>query len=175
MNTSENIRPVTLLVAVASRHDATREIGAFVATRLRESGFHVDLEEVTDDLAVGGYDGVIVGSAVYYGRWLPSARAFAARHSAALSLRSVWLFSCGPLGDPAVPAEPSPDGDRIRDATLARDHVVFAGRLDAGALKVRERAVVRVVGAQSGDFRDWDAIRTWADGIASELVVQSMP
>jgi menaquinone-dependent protoporphyrinogen oxidase len=171
MTANENTSPPTLLVAVASRHGATREIGSFLATRLRESGFRVDVKDVTDDLAVGNYDAVILGSAVYYGRWLPSARDFAERHSATLSRRLVWLFSCGPLGDPALPSEPSADGERIQDDILARDLVVFAGRLEPAALKVRERAVVRVVGAAPGDFRDWDAIRVWADEIAGALFV----
>jgi hypothetical protein len=29
--------------------------------------------------------------------------------------------------------------------------------------------IVKAVKAPDGDFRDWDTIRAWADGIAAEL------
>jgi menaquinone-dependent protoporphyrinogen oxidase len=42
---------------------------------------------------------------------------------------------------------------------------VFAGKLDRSELGFAERAMVRAVHAQEGDFRDWAAI----DGFASEI------
>jgi menaquinone-dependent protoporphyrinogen oxidase len=113
----------------------------------------------------------VLGSAVYYGKWLPPALAFARTHASALAHRPVWLFSSGPLGDP-----PRPDGDSSgldpRDLIPgARDHVVFGGRIDRGLLGTRERLVTRVVGADEGDFRDWKEIASWAASIADELRV----
>ncbi|HEX4933345.1 MAG TPA: flavodoxin domain-containing protein, partial [Gemmatimonadaceae bacterium] len=59
-----------VLVSVASKHGATDEIGHAVAGALREAG--VDAVEV-DPAQVTGvepYDAVILGSAVYAGRWM---------------------------------------------------------------------------------------------------------
>jgi menaquinone-dependent protoporphyrinogen oxidase len=53
--------------------------------------------------------------------------------------------------------------------TGARDHRVFAGKLERKGLRFVERAMVKAFRAPYGDFRDWDAIRPWAEGIASEL------
>ena len=54
-------------------------------------------------------------------------------------------------------------------ATGALEHRLFTGRLDRSRLGLGERAVVRVVGAAEGDYRDWDDVRRWAASIADAL------
>jgi menaquinone-dependent protoporphyrinogen oxidase len=51
----------------------------------------------------------------------------------------------------------------------ARDHRVFAGKLDKADLNLAERATVRIVHAPYGDAREWGEIRSWAATIATEL------
>jgi menaquinone-dependent protoporphyrinogen IX oxidase len=47
----------------------------------------------------------------------------------------------------------------------------FAGKLDCSKLDFLSRLFVQVIiGAQSGDYRNWDAIRAWAAGLHSTLV-----
>ena len=79
----------------------------------------------------------------------------------------VWLFSSGPLGfdDPEPQGEPA-QLDELISRTGARGHTIFVGKLDEDELGFRERLIVRAVGAQNGDFRDWAAINVWADEIA---------
>lgn len=161
---------MTALVAVASRHGSTREIADAIAAELRAAGIDTDLKEVT---AVGDatiYDAIVLGSAVYMGNWLPEARTWAMRHQAELANRPLWLFSSGPLGSD----DPQPKDQLTSVVTLAaesgaREHRVFAGKLDPSTLGVRERLVTRVVHPPQGDFRDWEAIRGWARQIAAEL------
>ena len=57
----------------------------------------------------------------------------------------------------------------IRAATRARDHRMFAGKLDPKVLSGAQRASLLVFRGLRGDFRDWDEIRQWADGIAEQL------
>jgi menaquinone-dependent protoporphyrinogen oxidase len=54
-------------------------------------------------------------------------------------------------------------------ATKASAHEVFAGRLDYGSLRRVERLMVKALRAPEGDFRDWNAIRSWARPIADQL------
>ena len=49
------------------------------------------------------------------------------------------------------------------------EHRVFFGALNKSKLGFAERMMVKAVKAPEGDFRDWDSIRDWADGIAPEL------
>jgi menaquinone-dependent protoporphyrinogen oxidase len=59
--------------------------------------------------------------------------------------------------------------DDLMARTGARDHEVFVGRLDRDELSMSERLISRVVKSPEGDFRDWDAIRSWARSIAESL------
>ncbi len=158
-----------ILVTAASKHGATREIAEVMATSLRDAGVAADAippDEVADPRP---YDAVILGSAIYAGRWMPAARRFSQRHRTALMDRPVWLFSSGPIGTPLTPTEPPPDGVRLARELDARDHRVFGGRIDEAALDLAERVIARMARSPDGDFRDWEAIRAWARSIATEL------
>jgi menaquinone-dependent protoporphyrinogen oxidase len=130
-----------VLVSVANKHGATSEIAEEIGKALRDA-LHEDGGDVVVDVrpteevsSVEDYDAVVLGSAVYVGHWLGPARDLAERHAEALAARSVWLFSSGPVGDPPKPAEEdSVDVAEILEATGARDHRVFSGKLDKGSL-----------------------------------------
>jgi menaquinone-dependent protoporphyrinogen oxidase len=164
-----------ILVAVASRHGATREIAERIAIVLRDQvgeepdgSVHVrDAAEVQD---VAGYDAYVIGSAVYMGRWLDAARDFVERHADAFAGRPTWIFSSGPIGEPPKPVEESVDATEIAARTRARDHRVFAGRLDRSGLGFAERAVAAALRAPYGDFRDWNGIEAWGRAIADSLL-----
>ncbi len=159
-----------VLVLVASRHGATAEIADEIACTLRENKVAADVLGVRDLENLEGYDAVVLGSAVYMGRWLERASRFAKAHAAELSQRPTWLFSSGPVGDPPKPAESAPAGiEQLIAAAGAREHRVFAGRIDRSRLNLPERAVMRAVGGIEGDFRDWHEIRAWAREIAAAL------
>ncbi len=163
-----------ILVAVASRHGSTREIGDAIAATLRERGHAVDVRDAGDVETVDGYDAAIIGSAIYMGSWLPDGRRLDEREHEGLSRMPVWLFSSGPLGD----VDPQPKGDPAHLKALvrltdAREHRIFVGKLDPAALGLGERLIARTVHVPEGDFRDWDAIRDWARAIDAALAAEA--
>lgn len=170
-----SLPPRRVLVAVASRHGATREIAQAIGNRLetcdagRAAGVMAVVLPVEQHPDPAPYDAVVLGSAVYAGRWLEPARTYAAARAAALRGRPVWLFSSGPIGTPPFPADEPHDVGPLRQVTGARDHRIFPGRLDKQLLGFGERALVTAMRAPEGDFRDWAAVRDWADAIAEEL------
>jgi menaquinone-dependent protoporphyrinogen oxidase len=159
-----------VLVLAASRHGSTTEIAAAIAEALVRRGLDADANAI-EDATPQRYDAVVLGSGVYMGHWLEPARRFAEQHAAALAERPVWLFSSGPLGPPEhlVPEGDPVDVAALLEATGARGHRVFAGRLRKKGLGFGERAMVAAVHAPEGDFRDWDAIDAWAGEIAHAL------
>ena len=158
-----------VLITAASRHGSTLEIAEGIEAVLINSGIHTAIvtpERVAD---LTGYDAVILGSAVYAGHWLGPAKEFVARNLSGLLARPVWLFSSGPVGTDGKPIEEPSDVARVREATSAREHRVFAGRLDRRDLGRAERLVAAVVRAPNGDFRSWTEIEGWATAIARSL------
>jgi menaquinone-dependent protoporphyrinogen oxidase len=160
-----------VLVTAASRHDATREIAEAIADGLTRRGVDAEARPVDQVTSLDRFDAVVVGSAIYMGRWLKTAREFVSEHAAELAAVPVWLFSSGPLGPPdhLIPAGESADAEQLIDLVRARGHRVFAGRLARASLGFGERAAARAVHAPEGDCRDWDAIDAFAGEIAAEL------
>jgi menaquinone-dependent protoporphyrinogen oxidase len=159
------------LVVVASKHQATREIAEAIAAGLAARGVNAEARPVEEVRGVDGYDAVVVGSAIYMGRWLKPARRFVETNARQLASIPVWLFSSGPLGpaDHLLPEGEPADAPEMTSLAHARDHRVFAGRLEKKRLGLTERAAVAAVRAPEGDSRDWGEIDAFAGEIASAL------
>lgn len=166
---------MTVLVAVASRHGATQGIAEEIGKIIHHAGFAVDVVELTGSSGYGplpdpaGYDAVVVGSAIYLGRWLGPARDFVQENVEVLKEKPVWAFSSGPIGggeDTAAAGE----GAIGQFAPL--DQRTFGGKLDRNDLGFAERVLVKAMRIADEDDRDWAEIRTWAEGIAGTLTAR---
>jgi menaquinone-dependent protoporphyrinogen oxidase len=159
----------TVLVAYGTRNGSTAGIADMIALALHEQGIHPEVRAASQVRDVAGYDAVVLGGALYAGRWHRHARQFARRHAAALRGRPVWLFSSGPLDGSADRGEipPVPQAGRALRRLGARAHVTFGGRLTGQAKGYVARAMVR--NGNGGDFRNPDRITTWAREIAAQL------
>ena len=159
-----------VLVATASKHGATREIAEAIGRTLDAEGVSATVMGAGAVESLAGYDAFVIGSAVYVGHWLKDARDLVEQHASVLSAHPTWLFSSGPLGTP-----PKPDVGHAVDVTAivassgAREHRVFAGKIDKHELGFGERAAMLAVRAADGDFREWDEIEEWAREIAAAV------
>jgi menaquinone-dependent protoporphyrinogen oxidase len=61
------------------------------------------------------------------------------------------------------------DASDVITATGAIEHRLFAGKLDKSELGRLERAMVRMVRAPEGDYRDFGEVSHWAADIADAL------
>lgn len=163
---------MTVLVAYSSKRGSTAEIAETVAATLRREGLGVCLEpvEAVDDLE--RFDAVVLGSAVYMKRWRGDAKHFLKKHRKALKQRPFWVFSSGPVGDPAKDdpdwMEPPKLAEKVEEMG-GRAHAVFGGCVPAEPKGFMERAMAEGVPMEYRDRRDWDEIRGWAQQIAAEL------
>ncbi len=163
-----------VLVAYATKHGATTEIAEKIAQVLRQAGLEADVLPADRVNDLSAYQGIVLGSAVYIGRWRKEAAKFLEANEKALAERPVWLFSSGPTGeeDPAelldgwrLPEGLQPVADRVQP----RDVAVFHGALDKSKLNLIEKFMINMVKAPVGDFRDWETITAWAGTIADGL------
>lgn len=158
-----------VLVAYGTTNGATAEIAEAVAEVLRKEGLTAESLPAGTVADIAPYDAVVVGGALYTGRWHKDARRFVRRHRKALADMPVWFFSSGPLDTSAserdIPAVPGVE--RAVNALDVNGHVTFGGRLEEGAKGRVARMILR--SGKGGDFRDFDAIRAWAAQVAGEL------
>jgi len=163
-----------VLIAHASKYGSTGGIAEKIGEVLRHNGHEVEVLPVRDVTSLDEYGAVILGSAVYYGRWRKEAVKFLQNQEGVLRRKMVWFFSSGPggEGDPVelldgwtFPPLQQETADRIQPRGIA----VFHGVLDPKIMNRFESWVLNKMGAAQGDFRDWDLITAWAEKIAAEL------
>jgi len=159
-----------ILIAYASKYGATQEVAERIAQRLKKSGNQAEVKSVARLTDLGKPEAVIVGSALYQGGWLPEATAFVRKNATALSRIPTWLFSVGPLATDVKDDEEQPiELAEFREKLGESHHTVFHGRLDHSKLDRQDRMTMKSAGAPHGDFRDWDAIDRWVDGVDKAL------
>jgi menaquinone-dependent protoporphyrinogen oxidase len=120
-----------VLVTSASKHGATRDIANAIGAELGSHGLDVTMAPVQDVASITEYDAVILGSAVYLGKWMKPARQFTTDHASELATRVVWLFSSGPIPSARSTGDYSYEqrhGDEIANAIGAREHRLFLGK-----------------------------------------------
>jgi menaquinone-dependent protoporphyrinogen oxidase len=158
---------INVLVASSSKHGATDELARRLAATMSEQGLAVEVRRMADVDTVFPYHALVLGSAVYMGRWTPEARAFVEEHEGGIVTRPTWLFSRCPMG--RRPPGATHGDAQFPHTTQARGHHLFGGRLVTSSLGLRERAFARLLHVPAGDFREWAAAAAWATAIARTL------
>lgn len=169
----ENEMSDKILVAYASKCGSTGEVAEAIGQVLCDAGAAVDVRLAKNVTDVSPYRAVIVGSAIRASRWLPEASKFVETHREALSRVPVAYFlTCVILGDDTEENRRTAAAylDPVREMVQPVDVGLFAGVMDYSKLSFVFRLMMKVMGATEGDFRDWEAIRAWADGLHPALV-----
>jgi len=168
-----------ILVAYDSRCGSTGGVAEAVAEVLCRQGASVDVRLVGNVQDLSPYRAVLVGGAIHSSRWLPGAAEFVKANREALSrLPVAYFLTCLTLFKPTE--ESRRRARAFLDPVLEevpevkpRDIGLFAGVLDYGKLDFVTRLVMRRKmssrGVPEGDFRDWAAIRGWAEAIGPRL------
>ncbi len=162
------------LVTYASVHGSTAEIARAIALTLSRAGVQADVVSATEVPGVGSYDVVIVGSAVYGGRWRREALGFLNRFGFDLFGRDVWFYQSGPLGHSAQAIMRAlPDDVRVFAEYLrAKGVATFGGKLDGASGGPVSRFLARA--GFDGDYRDFNQIRVWAENIACRMTLKTV-
>jgi len=164
-----------VLVAYGTKHGATAEIADAVAKTLRDAGLAVDLQKAGRVRSLERYRAVVLGSAVYAGRWRRDALRLLRRPE--LRDRDVWLFSSGTVGEDRGDPEQlerltrPPRVERLAADLGAHEHTVFGGMVAEDAGFIRKK-MARKIPPELRDRRDWDEIEAWAQSIATALSVR---
>ncbi len=165
-----------ILVAYASKYGSTGGVADAIGKELCNRGAAVDVCMMKNIGDLNPYRGVVVGSAIYRGKWLPEAVDFVERNRGVLQQVPVAYFLvCMTMREPTE--------ENRRKVLAYLDPVLkavpqvqplkvgtFVGALDYSNLSLPIKAIMNLKGATEGDFRDWTAIRTWAEGLCPPLL-----
>lgn len=167
-----------ILVAYASQGGSTAGIAEAIGQTLYINSAHVDVLPYKSVTNLNQYQAVVCGSAVHSGKWMPEAMEFIERHHSALRQIPTAVFQvCMMLASKneqyrrMVPGWLEPIREKISPSAEGN----FAGALwpDKYA-KFSERLGLRIflasVKLKAGDYRDWEAVRTWAESARGILV-----
>ncbi len=163
-----------ILIAYASRAGSTGEVAEAIGQVLCAGGVSVDVRLAKEVSDLGGYSAVVVGSAIRMGRWLPEAVRFVEQHQDALKTMPVAYFQVSGFLKEDTPErrqEAATYLAPVRALVTPVSEGLFAGKMDYSKLSFFDRTIARMVGSVEGDWRDWDAIRAWAEGLRPILLV----
>ncbi|MFH1035094.1 MAG: flavodoxin domain-containing protein [Pseudomonadota bacterium] len=157
-----------VLITYASKYGSTGGVADALGKELCGKNVGADVVLINNASEVASYQGVVVGSAIYRGRWMSEAADFVKRNREVLRQVPVAYFLvCISLARPGEnnSAEVLSYLDPILKAVPEIKPVAigtFAGALDYHKLPVLSKTIMQSRGAPEGDFRDWNAIRAWA-------------
>ena len=162
-----------ILVAYASKCGSTSHVAEAIGETLADGKASVDVVPIVDAPDVSGYDAVIVGSSIRMGEWLPEAVSFVKGNKEELDRVPTAFFTvCLTM------REDTPENREIvagyvapvREIVQPVSEGMFAGALDYAKIPAAMRAILKARRAPAGDFRDWNAIRAWAESLRSNLL-----
>jgi len=163
----------SILVAYSTRFGSTQEVGEAIAAALRERGLEIEMLHMPKVRSLEGYDGVVLGTALYMFRLHKDACRFLSRHRKALAERPAAMFALGPIHDDPKEWE----GARTQlDKELLKfpwftpvATEIFGGKFDPAKLHFPWNLLPALNKLPASDVRDWTAIRAWENSLVAKL------
>jgi menaquinone-dependent protoporphyrinogen oxidase len=168
-----------VLVTYASKYGSTGGVADAIGKELCSKGVTADVALIKNARDIGSYQGVVIGSAIYMGKWMSEAADFVKENRDILRRVPVAYFLvCLTLSQPTeknraeVLSYMNPilkDVPEIKPVGIG----TFAGAFYYSNLSWLTKKIMKSKEAPEGDFRDWNAIRTWArDPVYAKFVRQ---
>ncbi|MBP1929952.1 menaquinone-dependent protoporphyrinogen oxidase [Methanolinea mesophila] len=161
-----------ILVAYVSPKGSTAEIAEAIGKELKSAGYSIDIAEMKAVSSVEGYNAVVMGAPLYMGKVVGDMAKFIRKHLDDLEKIPVAAFTVGmsPVDkNPASMEKATEIFHRALDPLKPAAETIFAGKVDPEKLSFMQRWMIGKAQAPVGDFRDWDAIATWAKELPGKL------
>ena len=160
-----NSMPARILVAYVSPKGSTAGIAEAIGRELQSAGYRVDVIELKSVRSLAEYRAVVIGGPFYMGKIAGDITQFVGKYRETLIKMPVAVFAVGVAPVNATPA----DIEKARailhksvEPIVPVAEALFSGKIDPDKLSFIQKRMVSMVKAPVGDFRDWDAIASWA-------------
>ena len=158
-----------VLIAYETKHGSTLHTAGEMAEQIRRAKHQAEVRRSREVKDLEGYDAVILGAPLYYGRWNGDAAKFVKRHRSALSGVPFRVFALGPTTADRDDESYVREGERLRAALEKAGSPpnasveLFGGVIDPAKLHFPFSRM------EPGDWRPWPLIEGWVDGLIREL------
>jgi menaquinone-dependent protoporphyrinogen oxidase len=166
-----------LLVAYASQTGATSGVAEALGKQLAANGTSVDVRQVKEVTDLRGYRAVVLGSAIHGGKWLPEAVKFVQDHQSELRrIPTAYFLVC------MMAVNLTPENQKFMTQWLEPVRAMVKPVAEGwfgGALWYKQHSFFDSLGLRvflgylklkEGDYRNWEAIRSWAQATRPLLV-----
>lgn len=164
-----------VLVVYGTKTGCTAGIAEKIGSTLSATGATVDVRPVGDKPDPAAYDAVVVGSGVRAGNWHGAVKTWVTLRADVLKTKPVAFFTaCLTMASDPGKAD---DVRAYTDPLIAETGVtpvdigLFAGMNQPKTFSLPERLIMKAMKAPEGDFRDLEAVATWAEALASKLAI----
>lgn len=162
-----------ILVTYGSWCGSTAEVAEAIGKALAEGGADVDVMPASRAGDLQSYSAVVVGTAIRAGRCKGEVTKFVRAHQEALRRLPTALFSLG------MQMQEDSEENRAKAAAFLGPLAsmmepvaigLFGPKVDANRASFPLNLVIKAM--PQGDWRDWGAIRAWADGLRPLLAAR---
>ena len=158
-----------ILVAYATGTGSTREVAEAIAAEIEGEELSANVQNVRQIANVSLYSGIILGSSIRMGRWLPEAVACLQRIKADLPGKPAAFFTtCLTMVDDTKENRGTVLKYMQPVLNLVPDIKPIGLGLFAGSLAPQRQLLV--ADGPQGDFRNWEGIRNWAKAMRISLL-----
>lgn len=171
---------VEILIAYCTLSGSTADVACEIGKVMSDAGATVAVKPMAEVHAIPHGQAVVLGGALYAGRFAKEFRRFLGRFERELGEVHPWLFVLGPTEDDAKHFATADQQARKQLAKFPwlrpADVRVFGGKFDPNHVNLPfPFSLVMKLPANpmhkmpASDIRDWDWIRSWAKAIAQHL------
>ena len=172
--------PPEVLIAYCTRSGSTREVAEAIGRTMNEAGVQADVKPMVEVQSVPEGTAVMLGTALYIGRFPKEFHGFVGRFRNELEKVRPWIFVLGPTEKERkhfASAEEQARKELSKYPWLRpADMRVLGGRFDPEHLKLPfPMSLVMKLPANPmrklpvSDIRDWEWIEQWSRAIAETL------
>lgn len=159
-----------ILVGYATRTGSTVGVAEAIGAALAARGHQVDVKPLREQPSLTGYDAAVLGSAVNGAAWLPEALSFLRANSQALTripMAAFCVHSMNGGADKRQTKKRLAYLDEVRAVLKPVDEGFFLGKgPDSEDTSLIARWAFKAFGGSGeGDMRDWQQIKSWAEGV----------
>jgi len=168
-----------ILVTYATKCGSTAEIATAITESLCSGGLSAELKRASNVKSVDGYQGIVIGTAIYMGSPLKEATDFVERFGSQMADTPLAIFDVCLTMKEAAPENQRVALDYLKSISGVISPIktgAFSGRIDLSTLPPLYRMFAQADNEgilAEGDYRDWKVISTWAEELGVVLASYS--